>query len=68
MNRDGILLYWDMGRVIVEKQHVLGWGESVGEVAAADLRRAFPGVRGFSANNVWLMRQFYSEYSAPFIS
>ncbi|MBE3049120.1 hypothetical protein IMZ48_42790, partial [Candidatus Bathyarchaeota archaeon] len=60
-----ILLYWDIGRAIVEKQHVLGWGESVVEVVAADLRRTFPGVRGFSANNVWLMRQFYSEYSAP---
>jgi predicted nuclease of restriction endonuclease-like (RecB) superfamily len=31
---------------------------------SADLRREFPGMRGFSANNVWLMRQFFSEYSA----
>jgi hypothetical protein len=61
VNRDLILLYWDIGRAIVEKQKTLGWGESVVETVAADLRRAFPGARGFSANNVWLMRQFVSE-------
>jgi hypothetical protein len=63
VNRDLILLYWDIGRGIVEKQQILGWGESVVEIVAADLRRAFPGARRFSANNVWLMRQFFSEYS-----
>jgi predicted nuclease of restriction endonuclease-like (RecB) superfamily len=64
VNRDMILLYWDIGKAIVEKQKTLGWGDSVVEVVAADLRRAFPGARGFSANNVWLMRQFFSEYSS----
>jgi predicted nuclease of restriction endonuclease-like (RecB) superfamily len=63
VNRDMILLYWDIGRAIVEKQKTLGWGDSVVEMVAADLRRAFPATRGFSANNVWLMRQFFSEYS-----
>ena len=29
VNRDLILLYWDIGRAIVEKQQILGWGESV---------------------------------------
>ena len=38
--------------------------ETVVELVAADLRRAFPGATGFSANNVWLMRQFFSEYSS----
>jgi predicted nuclease of restriction endonuclease-like (RecB) superfamily len=60
---DAILLYWDIGRGIVEKQKTHDWGDSVVEMVAADLRRAFPGMRGFSANNLWLMRQFYSEYS-----
>lgn len=48
----------------MERQRLLGWGESVVEMVSADLRREFPGMRGFSANNVWLMRQFFSEYSA----
>jgi len=63
VNRDMILLYWDIGRAVVEKQKTLGWGDSVLEMVAADLRRTFPGAKGFSANNVWLMRQFFSEYS-----
>jgi len=64
VNRDLIMLYWDIGRAIVEKQRQLGWGDSVVEMVAADLRRAFPAARGFLANNVWLMRQFFSEYSS----
>ena len=63
-NRELILLYWDIGRGIVEKQQSLGWGKSVVERLSADLQAEFPGVRGFSANNLWLMRQFYTEYSA----
>lgn len=63
VNRSMILLYWDIGRGIVEKQRVLGWGDSVVEMVAADLRRAFPGSRSFSSDNVWRMRQFHLAYS-----
>lgn len=47
VNRDLILLYWDIGRAIVEKQTLLGWGESVVEQLARELRQAFPQMRGF---------------------
>jgi predicted nuclease of restriction endonuclease-like (RecB) superfamily len=63
VNRDLILLYWDIGRGIVQKQQRAGWGDAVVERLAADLRAEFPDMRGFSANNLWLVRQFYSEYS-----
>jgi predicted nuclease of restriction endonuclease-like (RecB) superfamily len=63
LNRDLILLYWDIGRAIVEKQKTRGWGDSVVEMVAADLRRAFPEMRGFSPDSIWRMRQFYSEYA-----
>ncbi|MGA2261323.1 MAG: PDDEXK nuclease domain-containing protein [Acidobacteriota bacterium] len=63
VNRDLVLLYWDIGRGIVEKQQTAGWGEAVVERLAADLRAEFPDMRGLSANNLWLMRQLYSEYS-----
>ena len=63
-NRDLILLYWDIGHGIVEKQQLLGWGGSVVEMVSADLRRAFPAMRGFSPFNLWRMRQLYLEYSA----
>lgn len=62
---DAILLYWDIGRGIVEKQKLHGWGDSVVEMVAADLRRAFPDMRGFSPDSVWRMRQFFSEYADP---
>jgi predicted nuclease of restriction endonuclease-like (RecB) superfamily len=65
VNRDVILLYWDIGRGIVEKQKALGWGKSVVETLAKDLQKAFPGLTGFSSSNLWRMRQLYSEYSTP---
>ena len=55
VNRDLIMLYWDIGHGIVEKQKTLGWGDAVVEMVAADLRRAFPEIRGFSLANVWRM-------------
>jgi len=62
-NRELILLYWDLGRGIVEKQEEMGWGKSVVEMLSTDLREAYPGVKGFSANNLWLMRQFEASLS-----
>ncbi len=43
VNRELILLYWDIGKAIVERQKRLGWGESVVDSLAQDLRDAFPG-------------------------
>jgi len=63
VNRDLILLYWDIGRGIVEKQQILGWGDSVVEMVAADLQKAFPGAFGFSPQNVWRMLQFFQTYT-----
>jgi predicted nuclease of restriction endonuclease-like (RecB) superfamily len=63
VNRELVLLYWDIGRGIAEKQQKAGWGDSVVERLAADLRAEFPDMRGFSANNLWLIRQMYLEYS-----
>src|ERR1035441_695460 len=57
VNRELVLLYWDIGRGIVEKQRTQGWGDAVVERLAADLRAEFPGIAGFSADNLWRMRQ-----------
>ena len=57
------MLYWDIGRGIVEKQQTLGWGDSIVERVAADLRQAFPGTLGFSPQNVWRMLQFFRTYT-----
>ena len=65
ITHDAILLYWDIGEAIVAKQKALGWGDSVVEVLAADLRRAFPGTKGFSPQNIWRMQQFYLLNTQP---
>jgi uncharacterized protein DUF1016 len=65
VNRDLILLYWDIGRSIVEKQQTAGWGDAVVEQLAADLRGEFPDMRGFSVSNVWRMKQFFLAHSSP---
>jgi|GEM_PF-3743566 len=64
VNSELILLYWDIGRGIVEKQKELGWGESVVEVLSRDLRRIFPDIKGFSIDNLWRMRKLYNTYSS----
>jgi predicted nuclease of restriction endonuclease-like (RecB) superfamily len=60
-----ILLYWDIGRGIVQKQTQLGWGESVVKMLSADLQREFPRINGFSTRNLWDMRRFFETYSSP---
>lgn len=63
VNRELISLYWDIGKAIVTEQERLGWGKSVVEQIARDLRASFPGTQGFSARNVWDMRRLYEAYS-----
>ena len=63
VNRDLILLYWDIGRAVVEKQRVLGWGESVIDRVSADLQEAFPATTGFSPRNLRDMKRFYLAYA-----
>jgi predicted nuclease of restriction endonuclease-like (RecB) superfamily len=63
VNKELIALYWDIGRSIVERQKKHGWGKSVVETLARDLQLEFPGMQGFSIQNLWYMRQFYLEYS-----
>ncbi len=65
VNRELVTLYWDIGRGIVGKQQALGWGESVVEMVAAELRAAFPDMTGFSARNLRDMKRFYLAYSDP---
>ena len=62
VNTELVGLYWDIGRMIARRQKMAGWGRSVVENLSADLRREFPGVAGFSVQNLWYMRQFYLEY------
>jgi predicted nuclease of restriction endonuclease-like (RecB) superfamily len=63
VNRELILLYWDIGRIIVEAQTTKGYGKQVVERLAEDLHEAFPNMDGFSPRNVWRMRAFYLAWT-----
>jgi len=58
VNRELVLLYWQMGRDILARQAQQGWGAKVIERLAHDLRTAFPEMKGFSPRNLKYMRAF----------
>ena len=59
VNRVLVWLYWYIGRVIVAQQEKAAWGDAVVERFSADLRAAFPDMKGLSRDNLFRMRQFY---------
>ncbi len=59
-----VLLYWDIGHVILSRQQRSGWGAKVIDRLAADLREAFPEMRGFSPRNLKYMRAFAAAWPA----
>ena len=57
-----VLLYWDIGRSILDKQAHQGWGSRVIDRLAGDLREAFPEMKGFSPRNLKYMRAFATTW------
>ena len=64
-NRELILLHWDIGAAIVQKQESSKWGDSVINRIAADLSAEFPDMSGFSGRNLRDMKRMWMTYSAP---
>lgn len=62
VNKELLDLYRDIGKSIHERQQSYGWGKSVVYNLARDLQAEFPGRNGFSARNLWNMREFYLVY------
>ncbi len=62
VNRELIEVYRDIGRTLHEQQEQAEWGSFVVERLAKDLQNSFPGMRGFSSRNLWLMKDFYLSY------
>jgi predicted nuclease of restriction endonuclease-like (RecB) superfamily len=56
VNRELVLLYWQIGRDILARQEAQGWGAKVIDRLAVDLRREFPEMKGFSSRNLKYMR------------
>ena len=60
VNTELIMLYWELGKMITEKQ--TAWGSKFLEQLSQDLRTEFPDMQGFSERNLKYCRQFYQFY------
>ncbi|MBF6594960.1 MAG: DUF1016 family protein [Thermaceae bacterium] len=68
VNRELVLLYWEIGGEILERQTQAGWGAKVIDQLAKDLRQEFPEMRGLSRTNLLYMRAFAKAYpDEPFV-
>lgn len=62
INSETINLYWEIGEEIYRQQQENGWGKSIVQVLSKELQKEFPGAKGYSAANLWRMRNFYLTY------
>src|SRR3989344_624168 len=63
VNKELLGLYWDLGKMIAERQAKSKWGASVVDLLASDLREEFSEMKGFSRANLFNIRQRYLYYS-----
>lgn len=59
VNQELLILYFDVGKIIVQRQEDEGWGRNVVERLSSDLRIDMQDLKGFSPSNLWRMRAFY---------
>ena len=62
-NAEMLSAYWDIGKMIHERQQLEGWGKGVIPRLARDLKNELAEMKGFSVRNIQMMIQFYTEYS-----
>ncbi len=62
VSKETVNLYFYIGKMVSEKTEKAKWGKSVVKQLSKDLQTAFPGIKGFSASNIWRMKVFYEEY------
>lgn len=61
-NVEMVVMYWDIGRMIANRQKMEGWGAAVIPRLAIDLKNELPDEKGFSERNIKRMLRFYREY------
>jgi len=64
-NSQMLWLYWQLGDYILQNQNAAGWGAKVIDKLSADIHKAFPLLKGFSARNLKYMRKFAQTYPYP---
>lgn len=63
VNKELILLYWQIGNSILLQQEEQGWGTKIIDKLAQDLKLEFPDMKGFSVRNLKYMRAFAEAYT-----
>jgi len=66
VNSELILLYWEIGKELYEKQENQGWGNTIVENLSKDLKTEFPNMKGFSRRNLFYMKSLYTFYKSDF--
>jgi predicted nuclease of restriction endonuclease-like (RecB) superfamily len=64
VNVELIDLYWNVGEYVSCKIATDAWGKNTVQALAAYIQQRQPNIRGFSAQNIWRMRQFFEAYCA----
>ena len=67
VNSELIMLYWNLGLQITEKQKNTAWGSGFIDQLSNDLKTEFPEMKGFSKRNIELIKQWYLFYSGNFV-
>ena len=62
VNTELIQMYWDVGAYVSRKVKDGGWGKSIVTDFAEFIQKHYPGMKGFSTQNIWRMKQFYETY------
>ena len=62
LNKHHIGLNFEIGKLIVKNQDINNWGKSIVDTLSQDINKQIDGIRGYSPQNLWRMRQFYLEY------
>ena len=63
VNRELISMYWEIGRYISDKAASEKWGRSVVKEFSQYIQARYIGIKGFSPQNIWRMRQYYDTYA-----
>jgi len=63
VNRELISMYWEIGHYISEKAATDSWGKSIVQEFSRVIQSHFVGIKGFSPQNIWRMKQFYETYA-----
>ena len=63
VNKELVTLYWHVGEYVSKQVISKAWGKSVVQELADYIQKYEPNIKGFSAQNIWRMKQFYETYA-----